>query len=205
MKKLELLLAGSVFSILATGNALAADDKGPYIGIGVGFTSIDAGTSGQELANELVALGFSSATVTIDESSTGFKLLGGYRVNKNFAVEGYYANLGTYDFTVFTTGPVATVTGEVEVTALGMDLLGIVPFNPTLSGFARVGVYRWDSEGTVSGPGGTFSASEDGTDFKFGLGLDWKVAEAMSVRAEWEYYNNDDSISMLSAGIVFRF
>ena len=82
MKKLELLLAGSVFSILATGNALAADDKGPYIGIGVGFTSIDAGTSGQELANDLVALGFSSATVTIDESSTGFKLLGGYRVNK---------------------------------------------------------------------------------------------------------------------------
>lgn len=125
------------------------------------------------------------------------------------AVEGYYANLGTYDLSVSTTGPVVSGSGELKLTGVGIDVLGMIPFRGALSGFGRVGVIRWESEAdfTATGPGGTAggSGSDDGTELKFGLGVQWRLSTNLRIRAEWEYYNFEESLSMFSLGVAFRF
>jgi OmpA-OmpF porin, OOP family len=199
------------FLVLASSIAIVADvkaqnDAGPYLGISLGAARADFESEAQALANDIVALGFSSATVTVDQGSVGFKVLGGYQVNQNFALEAYYAHLGTYDIAVGTTGPATSLDGEVEFSAIGFDVLGIIPFDRAFSGFAKVGLFRWDGEISFSGPGGTASASDDGTDFKFGLGVQWKFSPNLNLRGEWEYYNIEETpIQMLSVGLVYRF
>jgi OOP family OmpA-OmpF porin len=198
-----------ILGIALSPNVFAQEDAGFYVGGNFGFTRADTGTIGDELRNDLVASGFSSANVSIDESDTGFKLLAGYQINRNFAIEGYYANLGTYTLSVGTTGPAVSGNGELEVTGVGVDALGMIPFGRGFSGFGRVGLFRWDSDFSfrATGPGGTASSSDsdDGTELKFGVGVQWTLTPNIRLRGEVEHYNFDEAITVLSAGIVFRF
>lgn len=198
-----------ILGIALSPNVVAQEDTGFYVGGNFGFTRADTGTLADELRNDLVASGFSSANVSIDESDTGFKLLAGYQINRNFAIEAYYANLGTYALTVGTTGPAVAGNGELEVTGVGVDVLGMIPFRRGFSGFARVGLFRWDSDFSfrATGPGGTASTSgsDDGTELKFGVGVQWALTPNIRLRGEVEHYNFEEAITMLSAGIVFRF
>lgn len=203
--KLKTLAAG-VLMATAIPLAMAAENAGPYIGANFGHTAINTGTVGQKLVNDLVAAGFTSASMTMEQGNTGFKLLGGYQVNENFAVEGYYADLGKYNFTLLTTGPVVSGSGNIKATAYGVDLLGIIPFNQGVSGIGRIGVYRGEGKGSFSALGVAVNSTSTGTDFKLGLGAEWKLSPALRLRTEWEYYNDKDvPINMLSVGIVTHF
>lgn len=189
--------------------SLAQERAGLYVGGNFGFTRSDSGTFERDVRNDLLASGFSTADVSADESDTGFKLIVGYQVNPNVALEAYYANLGKYSFRVNTTGPTVTGGGDFEITGFGLDVLAMLPFNRSVSGFARVGFFRWDVEGRVfaTGPGGSASDSleDDGSDVKFGLGVQWALSPNLSIRGEFEYYNFDDKLMMLSAGVLYRF
>jgi hypothetical protein len=98
------ILAGCLL-LLAMPSAPAAEDTGFYIGGSFGAARMDAGSSARDLANLLTAVGFASADVRFSEESSAFKVLAGYQVNRNFAVEAYFADLGKYDLSVQTTAP----------------------------------------------------------------------------------------------------
>ena len=202
-------LLAAAFALLFASTAWSQDDIGFYIGANFGATRLDAGDTASDLRNDLVAIGFSSAQASIDESGTGYKIFAGYQFNRNFALEGYYAHLGEYDLSASTTGPVVNATGEVEVKGFGVDAVAMFPFNSVLSGLARVGLFRWDADMSIRavGPAGTAtgSDSDDGTDLKLGVGIEWKISPNLRLRGELEYYTFDDAITMLSAGLLFRF
>src|SRR5690349_14499654 len=123
---------------LAFAGCAVAQEKGPYIFGSFGVTHIDSGSTAQDTADELTAAGFGGARASFDENSTGFKLGGGYRINKNFAVEGYYADLGKYDLSASVTTPAAvSVSGDLKVTAWGADAVGLLPFGRHTA-FAKV-------------------------------------------------------------------
>ena len=204
-----LRVACAAFAITFASSAWSQEEIGFYLGANFGATSADSGDAADELRNDLVASGFGSASASVDESDTGYKIFAGYQFNRNFALEGYYAHLGTYELRASTTGPVVNANGELEVKGFGVDAVAILPFNNVLSGLARVGLFRWDTDSRVSavGPGGTAggSDSDDGTDVKFGVGVEWKLAPKLRLRGELEYYSFDDAISMLSVGLLYRF
>lgn len=204
--KRKIFVAGIVLASTAP-LAMAAENVGPYIGANLGFTSINTANEEQKLVNDLVALGFTSANMGMDQKSTGGKILGGYQFNENLAVEGYWASLGSYNYTIFTTGPALSGSGDVKVTAMGVDVLGIYPFSPSASGFVRVGFYEADAKASFSVSGGpSATSSSTSTNPKFGLGGEWKLTPSVRFRAEWEYYNASDTpISVLSVGITSHF
>jgi OOP family OmpA-OmpF porin len=204
--KRKILVAGIVLASTAP-LAMAAEDVGPYIGANFGFTSVDAAVEVQKTVNDIVALGYTSASMTLDEKSSGGKILGGYQFNENFALEGYWASLGTYNFTLATTGPTLSASGDFKVTAIGIDVLGIYPFDPSASGFIRIGYYQADVKTSIGFSGGpSTSDTNTSSDAKFGLGGEWKMTPAVHLRAEWEYYNDSDTpISVLSVGITSHF
>jgi OOP family OmpA-OmpF porin len=200
----------AVVGLLGSSLAQAQDDRGFYLGGSVGLTKLDSGNTAQDTANSIVALGFSSAQVTVDESSKGFKVFAGYQFNRHLAVEGFYSDLGSFDVSIATTGPATSIAGDVSVKGFGADLVGIYPASETVSIFGKVGVFSWDSDTSLRGTGGaaagqSASASESGSDAKFGLGADWKLGKNVRLRTEWEYYNFDTAVSMLSIGLLYRF
>ena len=202
------ILTGTLLFLIAPF-AFAQEKEGFYIGGNFGWTRIDAGNSMRDLENELVASGFASASAQLDEKSTGFKILGGFQVNPNFALEAYYANLGKYDFSVITSGPTVSGSGDIKLKGFGFDAVGLFPFAPTLSGLGRVGLFLWDSEARFSASDGVTtvetSTSDDGNELKLGIGLEWKVGPGVRLRGELEYYNFEERVTVLSVGLVYRF
>ena len=127
----------------------------------------------------------------IDED-TSWKILGGYQINRTFAVELGYANL--FD---------KSISGvDVEVTA--WDLVGVAsfPLGDKFSVFGKLGFAMWDAEASLPGFG---SVSDDGTDLTFGVGLQYDVSRNLGIRGQWQRYDVEGDADLLSIGLIYRF
>lgn len=215
MKKKYFVSLAGLLALIAAGvsSALAADTgTGFYLGGNVGQSRAKIDTAGINAA--CVAGGFATCATTADEHDVGFKLFAGYRFHPNFAVEGGYFNLGKFNFTTVTTGPAATVTGDAKNdNGFNLDLVGIVPFDSSFSGFARVGVQTSKTTVSLAVPGFAVSTSESKTNWKAGLGLQYDFTKDIGARLEWERYripNGDGTggradVDLFSLGLVVRF
>jgi OmpA-OmpF porin, OOP family len=163
--------------------AQAQVDSGWYVG----------GSLGQMEAEGDCPAGF-----TCDLKDTAWKLFGGYRINRNFAAEVFYANLG--EITV-RTGPVSA-TGKT--TSLGIAALGIFPVGQQFELFGKLGIASSDQKVTATGPGATISNSGSGSDIVLGVGAAYNFSRSLGLRAEWERFN-DSEINVISVGVQYKF
>jgi hypothetical protein len=142
-----------------------------------------------------VGAGVGNATVqdtNFDESDSAYKIFGGYNIGfiplVDFAVEASYVDFGKP----------SNSTTTVEVTGLNAYGLAGLSFGP-FGVFAKAGAIRWDSD--VSG---TTTSSDSGTDPAYGLGARFAIG-SFAVRAEYETYNLDADLDMVSVSGVFTF
>jgi OOP family OmpA-OmpF porin len=180
------LLAASIVAAVSfvSVNTYAADTGG-YIGASFGQTSSDA-------LDDLESI----PGVSVDDSDTGYKIFAGYSFNANFAIEGFYTDLGEISATNGVT------TASVSLDSLGVAGLAILPLNDDFGLFAKVGYQRWDAELKATG---VSSTNEDGSDAVLGLGVTYDV-QNVSLRGEFERYAIDgDDVDLLSVGIAYNF
>lgn len=206
-RKLSLI----AFAVLGTTPVFAQELLGPYIGGNVGSSRAHFDTPGT--LNAFVGPGFAVNSTTGDDREVGGKLYGGYRFNRNFALEGGYFDLGRFDYTYNTT-PAGSLTGKLRVRGLNLDLVGIVPVTDRFSAFGRVGAAYTQSRSNFSTTGAVPAAvgrNEKKTNLKLGLGLDYAFSDRLSVRGELERYRVNDAvrsrghIDMASVGLVYSF
>ncbi len=152
--------------------------------------------------------------MTEDNSGTGAKLFGGYQLNRNFAIEGGYFDLGRSSYT-FNTTPAGTFSGETRVRGLNLDLVGMLPVSDRFSVFGRIGAAYAQSRANFTSTGAvaanTTNPRRNDTNLKVGLGMQYAITEALAVRAELERYRINDPvrnrghIDMASVGLIYRF
>ena len=117
-------------------------------------------------------------------SDTSFKILGGYQINRNFAVEAGYSNL--------------IDKGNVEVTALELTGVGILPLANRFSLFGKLGLAKVEVD---VGP-----ASSDKTEFTYGFGGQYDFTQRLAFRLQWQRYDTDpEHVDLISVGVVVRF
>ena len=199
------------FAALASP-AVMAQDSGWYGGANAGRSS--ATIDDERINGGLINRGFRSSTIVDDDRSTGFKVFGGYQLNKNFAVEGGYFELGKFGYTA-TTVPAGTLNGNIKLRGLNLDLVGIVPLTDKFSAFGRAGLNYAQARDSFSGTGavqvGNPNPRKNDTNYKLGLGLQYALTESLAVRAEAERYRVNDAvgnrghIDLVSVGLVYRF
>lgn len=204
---------GCMAAALAATPSLA-QDSGWYGGAGVGRSAatIDDG----RITSGLAGQGLATTGIAGRDRDTGYKLFGGYQLNRNFAIEGGWFDLGEMGFTA-TTSPPGTLSGDVRLRGLNLDLVGTLPLSERFALLGRVGVAhaqtrgRFAASGAVALPYAGASTSERNTGVKFGAGVAWKLADAWELRAEGERYRIDDSVGnkghvdLLSVSLVYRF
>jgi len=199
----------AILLLLAPCTASAEGLSGAYVGVNGGFSTINAGTYVQKSANSIVGLGYTSALVTSEQKSANYKVFAGYNINKNLAVEAFYASLGSYNLTLATTGPVRNATGTNKVKAYGIDVLAKLPVAETNSVYLRVGYFQAKADTTLTGNlviGGNAALSSRSSNVKFGIGGDYGITENFSLRTDWEYYNHKDTpVNVFSLGLVANF
>lgn len=180
---------------LALGQAAAAQDRsGPYMGASVGSFSFEE--DDEELG------------ISLDDTTTAYRLMGGYRFSDNFAVEGGWGRTGDIEDS-FTESfpPFGNLTFDIgaEFEVLTVRALGFIPFERT-SLLGGVGYYDANIEVTASVAGlgsGSDETSDSGPTlvggFEFNL-------ERVDIRTELEWFDIDEGDAWdVSVGVLFRF
>ena len=215
------LVAFAVLGTIASSCVIAQDSTtGPYIGANLGTTRAQFNN---DSANSILAgQGFKVNSRTEDNSSNGYKLFGGYQLNRNFAIEGGYFDLGQFNYGLNTspagtlnTFPLGTFASDTRVRGLNLDLVGMLPLSDQFSVFGRIGAAYAQSRGSFARTGtlplNNVATNRNDTNVKVGLGLQYAITEALAVRAEIERYRISDpvrnrgNIDMASVGLVYRF
>ena len=213
MKFSKFSCALGVAGLAALSSAgVAAQDAGWYGGANLGRSG--ATIDDARINSSLLGSGFGSSVIVDDDRSTGFKAFGGYQINKNFAVEGGYFDLGNFGYTA-TTVPAGTLDGRIKLRGLNLDLVGTVPLSEKFSVFGRAGMNYAQARDSFSGTGAVQVANpnprKNDTNYKLGLGLQYALTESLAVRAEAERYRVNDAIGnrghidLVSVGLIYRF
>jgi OOP family OmpA-OmpF porin len=173
------------FAALAAGMAAVpaqSADNGIFLGGSVGAAGVKADDS------------FDGSNFDYDAGSTGYKLIAGWRFLDWLAVEADYVDLGSGD---------DKVQGiELETDINGVSLSGFLPLGP-VDLMARVGAIDWSADLRAPGFG---SISDDGTDFTWGVGAQFRVS-SLAIRAEYEQFDIADAntVDMISLGVTWTF
>ena len=178
--------------------------------IGKSSASVDSATIRTSLENN----GFGVNSVATDNSNIGYKVYLGYQAMPYFKLEGGYFDLGDFSFFADTL-PQTNFTGSTQLKGWNLDLVGTLPLTERFSAFARIGVTRNETETRASSNGlintAQYNQNDDDTQHKFGLGLQYDVSAAVTVRLEAERYRmddlvgNDGDIDLYSLGLIYRF
>jgi len=209
------------------GTASAADEGWYIVGFAgeAGAQNINQGDLDQNVADVFGSVGLTivDATSTLDDSDTGFGLAGGYQVNRNFAAELAYVDLGETSYAANGTATDGVGTFDaglgIEQSASGpvFSILGIVPIGERFSVFGRLGLALMSVDADVSvsidGESASDSASTDRSNMVYGIGGEFSFGERFGVRLGWDRYaevGSDDlagevDIDLISLGLRYNF
>lgn len=210
---LGLLLLGLLLPLQAS-----SDDPSWYLGVsGVGKVFVDRDVSG-----------FNDGSLTsgkVDDKDSGWKLFGGYRINKYFAVElgwtdlnndfdsetsfaGQSSGMGSSyapgEVTVDVDEPIAkylAITGRLPLP------LGPAPYNDRLSLIGKFGVTAWEATHTTIDSISKVETHKSGSDTVSGLALEYQWPNGIAIRSEYEFYKNivGEDYEFLSLGVTYDF
>jgi OmpA-OmpF porin, OOP family len=181
------LIKAGLFLLISSGAspALAADD-GFYVGVGVG------GAKANFDVGQLLASAPAGTTATNDTSKTGWKIFGGYQVDKYFGAELSYVDLGRYGFSG--TIPPVAFSGNVKINGWGVAATGTLPLDKGFSLFGKIGGFYSQEKATATatffGASATASGEDDRWIAQFGLGAKYAINQNLSIRIEAERFQD---------------
>lgn len=163
-----------LFSI-PTVAAAANDDSGFYLGLGAGEANVDLDTD----------LG------VVDDTSSTFRLYGGYDFNRFVAAEVGYLKVDDFR------GELASIEGPVttrfDLDGFTVGANGRYNFNDNWFAQAQLGLLFWQSDARIDGAIGSFRDRANDTDPYYGLSVGRKVGRNWQVMGQWTRYETDES------------
>ena len=183
MCKLLVVAAAALFWMTAL--PAHSTDNGIYLGASVG-------AGGVQFEDR-----FDGENVDYDAGSTAFKAIAGWRFLDWLSVEANYVDLGSGD------DKVQGEKIETDFNGISLSAAGFLAIGP-VDVFARAGAIDWSAD--VTAPGLGIKGSDDGVDFTYGIGAQFRVW-SLSLRAEYELYDisGADTVDLISVGVTWTF
>ncbi|MDB5959251.1 MAG: hypothetical protein JWP59_545 [Massilia sp.] len=214
------LLASAAFSTIAAAAPQDSDvfinpdwaNSAWYAGASLGQTR--ANIDEERIARSLSANGATIASMRSDERDRGYSLFVGKQLNRYLALEMGYFDLGKFNVAA-TTSNNGNFRGEAGFRGGNLDLVAQYPLTERFSLLGRAGVqytrtntrFEGNRLAAVTNPNPT----EKKAGAKFGVGLEYKLSEALAVRGEVTRFRIDDAVGnrgdvdLLSLGMVYKF
>jgi opacity protein-like surface antigen len=183
-----------VSGVTLVAEAFAAD-SGFYASVGVGRAHSERSVSSFE---------------SFDGDDFSYELGVGYRFGRHLAIQAAWHDFGGVGAIINCppellciadpgTNVVPTVLDEASVDGLSLQLVGTLPLAELpVELFAKAGAMRWDSDWRHN-PG----LNESGTDFMYGLGVNWNAGDRWSLQLA--YQDVDLDVRSFNLGASFRF
>jgi opacity protein-like surface antigen len=139
-----------------------------------------------------------------DESGTAFKLLGGYRVLPNLAVEGGYMSYGKAKASDAGLSADFTVNGVGIGAAFHQDIATHWNF------VARLGLAQMKTKVNATAGGSSGSESDSKAQLYGGLGVGYNISKQLSIDAAWDFSQAKVTgfkydVNAFSVGLTFGF
>lgn len=169
MNKCMLSVATLAAAISVSGTAFA----GGYAGMSIGQSTID------DTIN----------AVSVDETSTAWKVYGGFGITDMFGAELGWADLGDHN-----------ESGAVDIETDGFYGAGTVTLplgDSNFSVMGKAGFYMWDQD--------VNTLSDDGVDAMFGVGVKYLWNDLVGIALEWERYNAENEVDLIGVGLTLNF
>lgn len=174
-------------ALLALPTLTSAADVRPkpgfYLGGGIGYNRLES----EEIPN-------SDDELTDDH--VGYKGIAGFRLGPMLSIEGQYLDFGTAE------------DGDNEVDASGWTAGATVmlPLTERINPYGKLGALFWEVDGRSVGAIPPPGASDDGTDFTYGVGVAFGLTESLALRTEYERFELDQTnVDLGSANLSFSF
>ncbi len=188
-------LTAIVASCLLAGTAYAQDDlEGPYFGVALGYFDY------QEADDDFGTF--------IDDTTTAYRLIGGYQLNENLAIEGGFGRTGDIkeSFQLFPPGSGSfDVKAEYEIVTV--RALGLVPLDQ-IDLYGGIGYYdaTITADATVTGVGSLGEIEDDDSGVTLLGGVHFYL-DKFTIRGEYEWFDTDSNVEAwdINVGILFRF
>ena len=213
-KQTPVMLGIAALAACAAPMAMAQDHSGWYAGGNIGRTG--ATIDDERITRGLAGQGLVTTSIDERDQDRGYKLFGGYQFHRNFAVEAGFFDLGSFGYTA-TTIPAGSLSGDIRVKGLNLDLVGILPLTGKLSALGRVGVTsarttgQFSATGAASVPYADHNPRKRAANPKVGVGLMYDFTDSLAMRLEGERYRINDAVGnkghvdMVSVGLIYRF
>ena len=214
MKRSALILLFTMFSffLIPTAFCFADDFNHWYLGAGYGYSETDAGITDL------------TGGATADENDSGWKIVGGYQINKYLGIELSYIDFGTARLSgdagasakinnVKVISPVTGGYAEADASTTSLTGVAYLPLDVTelnvinkMALFGKIGAHYWDVDYTIGALNTSRSLSdEDGIDISFGLGFCYSFDENLAFRVEAERFKMVEDVDYFSGGFIIRF
>jgi hypothetical protein len=185
-----------IWLTMAIGFAQAAaaqeENRGPYLGLSLGSFNYEQDNG---------ALG-----IFVDDSTSAYRIIGGYRVSDHFAVEAGWGETGDLEDNTPFSNLTVDIQGEYEV--LTVRALGIVPLGKRVSLYGGLGFYdaEFDATITVNNLLGPYVVEDRAEGATLVGGIEFNV-ERMHIRTEIEKFDSDEGSDAwdISIGVLFKF
>jgi OOP family OmpA-OmpF porin len=185
-------------TLVAMAGSSAAGDM--YF-LGALGTASFGSTTQSDTDAELARLGKTGIASSTSSNSTGYKVMLGYQIYPQLAIEGGYVDMGKVDYNATFTG--GTVGVESKSTGMNFSVLGLAPINAQMSVFGKVGYTMGAIKSTGNSAGTSVSLTQDKNSLGLGFGGMYQLTPSLGLRAEWEKLYSD--VNLLSIGLQTRF
>ena len=131
------------------------------------------------------------------DNSDTYKIYGGFRAG-NLGIEGAYINFDGFD--VQGSGGTQYVDGD----GLEVSGIGFLPLGENVELFGKLGVLAWNLDANTFG---SSFGSDDGTSFAYGAGIQFKPAQQVSLRLEYQGFQDvsGSDLSSVMFGAAYHF
>lgn len=181
------------FAVLAFASTAALADKGTgfYLGGGVGYAGHNTDCQGVE---------------DCSKSRTGFKLLAGYQIIPNLAIESSYGDTGETKAT-FKESYLSSKSTSFTVAALG-----IYPVTKEIELFGKLGVHNTKNKYDVNVPVLIAHGTVHNSGLLAGAGAQYRFTSNLIGRVEYEHLsravydlNGRKDINLVTASVLYQF
>jgi opacity protein-like surface antigen len=202
--------------------------EGFYLGLGFGTSTFDQSKADFDAGalDSLTQAGFTvlNPMSKLDDSSTEFHGLVGYRFGPYYGFELAFADIGqlSYSATMTLSGgglpspSGGTLSGEVSSKGPILSLIGSVPLHNRWEVFGRVGLFYADTTvgvaASVLGAGSSSSISARSTDWALGIGGAFNASRRFSIRLQYEKLKDvgdanqtgEGDVDVIDLGLLIR-
>jgi outer membrane protein OmpA-like peptidoglycan-associated protein len=135
-----------------------------------------------------------AVSTSLDDTDTGYRVFGGWRFNKYFAVGVSYLDLGELQASGDSVLE-PNFTDSIEATGYEAWMAAFWPLGERFSLFGTLGAFSWDQDVDYADDLGPFNGSSDGTDLTYGAGVNFAITKHFGMHATYTFYPDVGSIA----------